>query len=131
MFVVGGFIEELTGGWGLNGYFFRLAWVWENGAAAFEVSSGNQEWAPVPDKSAAGGSIDAKAWRDAWQSSEACAAACRGWEACMMWEYVEDLCKMDDDLRMGQGYAPGMTERKTSLMHTSGWIIDRVDEWVC
>ena len=34
VFVVGGFIEELTDGWGLNGYFFRLDWVWENGAAA-------------------------------------------------------------------------------------------------
>ncbi|WP_127473668.1 hypothetical protein [Microbacterium sulfonylureivorans] len=34
VFVVGGFVEQLTGGWGLNGYFFRLDWVWEDGAAA-------------------------------------------------------------------------------------------------
>lgn len=33
IFVVGGFIEEATGGWGMGGYFFRLPWVWEAGAA--------------------------------------------------------------------------------------------------
>jgi hypothetical protein len=31
VFVVGGFIEEATNGWGLNGWFFRLPWVWESG----------------------------------------------------------------------------------------------------
>ena len=34
IFVVGGFIEEATNGWGLDGYFFRLTWVWEDGPAA-------------------------------------------------------------------------------------------------
>ncbi|WP_353114911.1 hypothetical protein [Microbacterium sp.] len=31
LFLLGGWIEDLTHGWGLNGYFFRLAWVWEAG----------------------------------------------------------------------------------------------------
>lgn len=34
IFVVGGLIERLTDGWGLNGYFFYLPWVWEHGPAA-------------------------------------------------------------------------------------------------
>lgn len=32
VYVVGGLIEDATGGWGLNGYFFTLPWVWEAGA---------------------------------------------------------------------------------------------------
>ncbi len=38
VFVIGGLVEELTGGWGFGGYFFYLPWVWEAGplgAAAF------------------------------------------------------------------------------------------------
>lgn len=34
IFVVGGFIELATNGWGVNGWFFRLDWVWESGPAA-------------------------------------------------------------------------------------------------
>lgn len=34
IFVVGGYIEVLTDGWGFNGWFFRLDWVWANGPAA-------------------------------------------------------------------------------------------------
>jgi len=30
-FVVGGAIESATGGWGVNGYFFYLDWVWQSG----------------------------------------------------------------------------------------------------
>ncbi|MFD4957983.1 hypothetical protein [Microbacterium sp. NPDC058389] len=37
VFVVGGFVEEATNGWGLNGWFFRLPWVWEAGPAAAAV----------------------------------------------------------------------------------------------
>ena len=33
VYVVGGAIENATGGWGLNGYFFYLPWVWEGGPA--------------------------------------------------------------------------------------------------
>jgi len=32
VFVVGGLIEEATGGWGMNGYFFYLPWIWVAGA---------------------------------------------------------------------------------------------------
>jgi hypothetical protein len=31
VFVVGGMIESATDGWGLNGYFFYLPWIWEAG----------------------------------------------------------------------------------------------------
>ncbi|MBD3941183.1 hypothetical protein IF188_05655 [Microbacterium sp. NEAU-LLC] len=37
VFVVGGFLEQATNGWGLNGWFFRLPWVWEQGPAAAAV----------------------------------------------------------------------------------------------
>lgn len=33
VFVGGGLVEQATNGWGLNGYFFRLPWLWEAGAA--------------------------------------------------------------------------------------------------
>lgn len=33
VYVVGGFVEQMTDGWGMNGYFFSLPWVWEGGAA--------------------------------------------------------------------------------------------------
>jgi len=31
VFVIGGFVEEWTRGWGLNGYFFHLDWIWASG----------------------------------------------------------------------------------------------------
>lgn len=31
VFVVGGLIEDATGGWGIGGYFFRLDWLWASG----------------------------------------------------------------------------------------------------
>lgn len=31
IFIVGGAIELATNGWGINGYFFHLPWVWEAG----------------------------------------------------------------------------------------------------
>jgi len=31
IFVLGGLLENATGGWGMNGYFFHLPWVWEAG----------------------------------------------------------------------------------------------------
>ncbi len=33
-FVIGGLIEQATDGWGINGYFFYLPWVWEAGPLA-------------------------------------------------------------------------------------------------
>lgn len=101
---------------------------WDNRAAQYEVSSGNQAWAPTPEDA---GTFDAKAWKGAWESVEACEAACRGWTACVGWTFVEDLCKMDDKVTLGQGYAPNMSQRKTSLMHTSGWLPERLEQWRC
>jgi len=34
MFVLGGLLERATNGWGMNGYFFYLPWIWEAGPAA-------------------------------------------------------------------------------------------------
>lgn len=34
VFIVGGLIELATNGWGVNGYFFHLPWVWEAGPLA-------------------------------------------------------------------------------------------------
>ena len=33
-FLAGGWIEEATNGWGVNGYVFRLPWLWEAGPLA-------------------------------------------------------------------------------------------------
>jgi hypothetical protein len=33
IFVAGGLIERATGGWGVNGYFFYLDWIWVAGPA--------------------------------------------------------------------------------------------------
>lgn len=37
VFVGGGALEQATGGWGVNGYFFYLDWVWRAGALAAGV----------------------------------------------------------------------------------------------
>lgn len=34
VFLLGGWIEEVTNGWGVNGYMFRLPWLWEGGPLA-------------------------------------------------------------------------------------------------
>lgn len=31
IYLIGGLIETVTGGWGMDGYFFRLPWVWSQG----------------------------------------------------------------------------------------------------
>lgn len=31
VFLIGGYVEEFTNGWGMNGWFFRIPWVWEGG----------------------------------------------------------------------------------------------------
>lgn len=37
VFVLGGFLEQATRGWGVNGYFFYLDWVWKAGPLAAGV----------------------------------------------------------------------------------------------
>lgn len=34
VFVLGGYVEQWTNGWGVNGFFFYNEWVWENGPFA-------------------------------------------------------------------------------------------------
>lgn len=101
---------------------------WDNTASLYEISSTNQRLAPKPEDAS---SFDAKKWEGGWQSVEDCEAACRAWSDCVMWTFVEDLCKLDDKIAMGQGYAPYMSQRKTSLKHTSGWFPEKLDQWVC
>ncbi|QKJ18006.1 hypothetical protein [Microbacterium hominis] len=38
VFVIGGLIEQATGGWGMNGYFFYLPFMWEAGPLGAAVS---------------------------------------------------------------------------------------------
>jgi hypothetical protein len=37
VFVLGGLVEQATNGWGMNGYFFYLPWIWEGGPLAAGV----------------------------------------------------------------------------------------------
>jgi hypothetical protein len=90
------------------------------------VTSANKASPPAPDAA-----HNAEIWSGAWQSAGACEAACESWVECVQWSYVEDLCKMDDKVTMGQGYAPDMSQRKTALMTTSGWLRDRLADWRC
>lgn len=32
IYLFGGLIEKATDGWGINGYFFAVPWIWDNGA---------------------------------------------------------------------------------------------------
>ncbi|KAH6892903.1 glycosyltransferase family 31 protein [Thelonectria olida] len=99
---------------------------WDNMASLYEVTSANKDAPPAPE-----GEYDSGLWSKAWESVASCEAACRGWSDCVEWSYVEDLCKMDDKMMMGQGFAPAMSQRKTSLMHTSGWLPERLQRWNC
>ncbi|KAL2267970.1 hypothetical protein VTJ83DRAFT_2816 [Remersonia thermophila] len=103
----------------------RAEW-WDNLSSLYSISSGNKDSPPAPESE-----YDAELWKQAWISADACEVACKGWKSCVQWNYVEDLCSMDDKFMMGQGYAPGMPERKTALMRTSGWLSDRLDNWKC
>lgn len=97
---------------------------WDNMSNKFSVTSGNKDDPPMPE------SVKAVAiWKDAWKFADGCAAACQAWDECLQWSFVEDLCKMDNQIMMGKGYASQMTQRKTALMTTSGWIVERLEDW--
>lgn len=99
---------------------------WDNMSSKFRVTSANKDDPPLPE------SLDQAAipvWKDAWSSADACSAACESWQDCMQWSFAEDLCKMDDNVIWGKGYAPEMSQRKTALMTTSGWITKRLERW--
>lgn len=99
---------------------------WDNMAGLYEVTSANKAAPPEPESR-----HSSSAWKAAWASVDACEAACKSWVDCVQWTYVEDLCRMDDKMIMGQGYAPAMSQRKTSLKHTSGWLPERLSQWSC
>ena len=109
----------------LPGIKSRVEW-WDNMASLYQVTSGNKDAPPAPE-----GAYKLSLWKRAWESVDACEAACQGWPECVQWTYVEDLCKMDNAMKMGQGYAATMPERKTSLKHTSGWMPERLESWRC
>lgn len=104
----------------------RLEW-WDNMSGVFQVTSANKAAPPAPQDS----KYDAKAWNNGWESVDACEAACKGWVNCVQWSFVEDLCTLDDKMILGQGFAPAMSQRKTSLIHTSGWLPERLGGWAC
>jgi hypothetical protein len=103
----------------------RAEW-WDNLSGLYSVTSENKASPPAPDTD-----YDSELWKQAWASVDACEAACNSWTSCVQWSYVEDLCKMDDKLIMGQGYAPAMSERRTALKTTSGWLKERLEAWHC
>ncbi|KAK3896970.1 glycosyltransferase [Staphylotrichum tortipilum] len=103
----------------------RAEWF-DNFSSLYMVTSENQASPPTPDSQ-----YDSALWRQAWVSTDACEAACKSWVTCVQWSYVEDLCRMDDKLIMGQGFAPAMSERKTALKTTSGWLQERLEGWKC
>lgn len=101
----------------------RAEW-WDNMSDKFRVTSANKADPPTPE-----GLKEVGTWKDAWQSVDACEAACGVWDECVQWSFVEDLCKMDDKATMGKGYAPEMSQRKTALITTSGWFKERIEKW--
>ncbi|KAK3290813.1 uncharacterized protein B0H64DRAFT_451132 [Chaetomium fimeti] len=103
----------------------RAEW-WDNQSGLFRVTSANKAAPPTPEDG-----HDTALWKGAWVSADACEAACKSWTTCVQWSYVEDSCGMDDKLMMGQGYAPAMSERKTALKTTSGWLKERLEGWHC
>ncbi len=103
----------------------RAEW-WDNQSSKYSITSANRDDSPTPENVSA---LDI--WRSGWKSVDACEAACISWDDCMQWSFVEDLCKMDDKVAMGRGYAPTMSQRKTALMSTSGWLKERIETWQC
>ncbi|KAJ4052044.1 hypothetical protein NW761_014335 [Fusarium oxysporum] len=103
----------------------RREW-WDNLSSLFDVTSANANSPPVPQSK-----YNRSLWTNAWKSVDACEAACESWDECMQWSYYDDLCRMDDKLIMGSGFAPGMFQRKTRLIITSGWLLHRIKDWEC
>lgn len=97
---------------------------WDNMSSKFKVTSASKDDPPIPASVKTVG-----IWKDAWLSADACAAACTTWDECIQWSFAEDLCKMDDKAIWGKGYASEMSQRKSALMTTSGWMVDRIQDW--
>ncbi|KAJ4387079.1 hypothetical protein N0V93_007666 [Gnomoniopsis smithogilvyi] len=99
---------------------------WDNMSNKFKVTSANKDSPPMPESVKSEG---VSSWKNAWMSADACAAACEEWDGCIQWSFAEDLCKMDDTASWGTGYASEMSQRKTALMTTSGWMTKRLEQW--
>ncbi|KAF7562261.1 hypothetical protein G7046_g1869 [Stylonectria norvegica] len=103
----------------------RAEW-WNNMANLYEITSSNKDSPETPESA-----HNIEAWSKAWETVDTCENACRAWVDCVQWTYVEDSCKLDDKMIMGQGVAKSESERKTSLQHTSGWFPERLENWKC
>lgn len=94
----------------------RREW-WDNLSSLFDITSANANLPLAPQPK-----YNHSLYINAWKSVDACEAACESWDECMQWSYYDDLCRMDDKLIMGSGFAPRMFQRKARLIITSGWL---------
>ncbi|EWZ84190.1 hypothetical protein FOWG_12005 [Fusarium oxysporum f. sp. lycopersici MN25] len=94
----------------------RREW-WDNLSSLFDITSANANLPLAPQSK-----YNRSLCINAWKSVDACEAACESWDECMQWSYYDDLCRMDDKLIMGSGFAPHMFQRKARLIITSGWL---------
>ncbi|QKD48585.2 uncharacterized protein FOBCDRAFT_196059 [Fusarium oxysporum Fo47] len=94
----------------------RREW-WDNLSSLFDITSANANLPLAPQSK-----YNRSLCINAWKSVDACEAACESWDECMQWSYYDDLCRMDDKLIMGSGFAPRMFQRKARLIITSGWL---------
>ncbi|KAF7593741.1 hypothetical protein BBP40_010916 [Aspergillus hancockii] len=102
----------------------RIEW-WDNQSSRYELRSDNIADAQPPEK------VSKEVWLKAWQSVDACEAACVAWDNCVQWTFYEDQCRMDENLMLGMGIPVGDLRRQTSLPRTSGWLPERTEKWVC
>ncbi|KAJ5698888.1 hypothetical protein N7462_000893 [Penicillium macrosclerotiorum] len=103
----------------------RAEW-WDNWSGKHEITSSTATTAETPNTVKSG-----ETWRTAWQSVDACEAACVAWAECVQWAFYEDRCKMDNKVLLGNGIPEGDSRRQTSLPWVSGWLPRRVENWAC
>ncbi|KAI9929720.1 hypothetical protein MW887_001196 [Aspergillus wentii] len=103
----------------------RVEW-WDNQSSQYDITSSNAPHAEPPTTA-----TSKETWLKSWQSADACEAACLSWSECVQWAFYEDRCRMHDQVYLGSGYPIGDPRRQTSLMYTSGWLSERMDEWAC
>ncbi|KAJ5232218.1 hypothetical protein N7468_005174 [Penicillium chermesinum] len=103
----------------------RVEW-WDNLSSKHEIRSSNAKHVQAPSTVKS-----TETWRSAWQSVDACEAACTAWAECVQWSFYEDLCKMDSMIFLGSGIPAGDPRRQSNLMWTSGWLPRRVENWGC
>jgi hypothetical protein len=54
-----------------------------------------------------------------WFSKEACQDACREWDQCLSWRYVDDACSLSHSASAGR-------RADSAMRMDSGWMIDRI-----